>query len=157
MDEAARLARQSGFYVSDPHLTPSRARDSRSCVLVRIQIRGVVKLGFSTMRITMATQTLVSPAYVQVSCITKHGDHYDPHERIQGLGGIQAGQRWWLSENDIIAELRRPIGAQRWNFYVSVDGKSVWVIIAVHDGRAYLKTEADGYAPNNLLNLPECS
>jgi hypothetical protein len=99
---------------------------------------------------------LAIAAQVQVSCITKRGDHYNPHERIQGLGGIQGDKRWWLSEDDIIAELDKSAAA-RWNFYVSVGGKTVWVIVASHNGRRYLKTEADGYAPNNLLNLPECT
>jgi len=31
-----------------------------------------------------------------------------------------------------------------------------WVVIAVHNGRPYLKTEPDAYPNNNLLNLPEC-
>jgi len=30
------------------------------------------------------------------------------------------------------------------------------VIVAVHNGRKYLKTAADGYSPDNLLALPEC-
>ncbi len=41
-------------------------------------------------------------------------------------------------------------------FFVSVGGRSVRVIVAVHNGRKYLKTEADGSSPNNLLALPEC-
>jgi hypothetical protein len=32
----------------------------------------------------------------------------------------------------------------RWKFYTSVNGRSVWVIIAIYNGREYLKTEADG-------------
>jgi hypothetical protein len=104
----------------------------------------------------MATVSTSIAVNVQVSCITKRGDHYNPHERIQGLGGISGSQRWWMSENDIIAELEKPAGIRRWSFYVSVNGKSVWVIVASHNGRKYLKTEADGYAPNNLLNSPEC-
>ena len=86
-------------------------------------------------------------ADVQVSCITKRGDHHNPHERIQGLGGASGGQRWWMSETDIIAELEK---ARRWNFYVTVNARTVWVIVAVHNGRKYLKTEADGYSPNNI-------
>ena len=93
---------------------------------------------------------------VQVTCIRKHGAHHNPHERIQGLGGISNGNPWFLPENDIIIELQKPDPPRRWNFFVSVNGKTVWIILAVHNGRTYLKTEADGYAPNNLLNLPEC-
>jgi hypothetical protein len=93
---------------------------------------------------------------VQVSCIRKRGDHHDPHERIEGLGGIHNGKPWYLPENDIIAELEKPATTKRWNFYTSAGGKSVWVIIAVHNNRKYLKTTADGYEPNNLLSLEEC-
>jgi hypothetical protein len=96
------------------------------------------------------------PENVQVSCIRKRGDHYDPHERIEGLGGVHGGQRWYMAEDDIIAELEKPDSTRRWNFYTSVNGKKAWVIVAVHNKRKYLKTTADGYAPNNLLALPEC-
>jgi hypothetical protein len=93
---------------------------------------------------------------VQVSCINKRGDHYNPHERIQAIGGIHNGKRYRMTESEAIVELEKPSSTRSWNFYVSVSGKMVWVIVASHEGRKYLKTEADGYAPNNLLNLPEC-
>jgi hypothetical protein len=93
---------------------------------------------------------------VQVSCIRKRGDHFNPHERIEGLGGVHGSKRWYMSENDIIAELEKPDATRRWNFYTSVNGKSAWVVVAVHERRKYLKTESDGYAPNNLLSLQEC-
>jgi hypothetical protein len=41
-------------------------------------------------------------------------------------------------------------------YYVSANGKSVWVIVAKHNGRKYLKTETDRYLWANLLALPEC-
>jgi hypothetical protein len=44
----------------------------------------------------------------------------------------------------------------RFSFFVNVNGKEVDVIVATHERRKYLKTTADGYAPNNLLSLPEC-
>lgn len=83
----------------------------------------------------------------QVTCITKR-EHHNPHERIQGIGG--AG--WWRAEDDAIRDVER----DSTSYYVSVGGKSVWVIVATHNGRKYLKTETDGYAPNNLLSLPDC-
>ncbi len=85
----------------------------------------------------------------QVTCIVKKGDHYDPHERIQYIG--QQGN-WMLSEDSVI----KRIASGQDSFFVSVNGKEVDVIVASHNGRKYLKTTADGYAPNNLLNLPEC-
>lgn len=87
-------------------------------------------------------------AQFQVTCITKRGDHYDPHERIAGIGG----DGWRKSEDEAIAEIEAGTNS----FYVSVGGRSVRVIVARHNGRKYLKTEADGYSPDNLLALPEC-
>ena len=66
------------------------------------------------------------------------------------------GKRWFLPEDDIIAEIEKPDYLRRWNYYTSVNGHSAWVIVAVHNGRKYLKTQADGYSPDNLLALPEC-
>lgn len=85
----------------------------------------------------------------QVTCINKRGSHYNPHERIQNIGNQN---NWTLSEDLAI----RKIEGGSDSFYVNVNGREVNVIVAVHNGRKYLKTEADGYAPNNLLNLPEC-
>ncbi len=97
---------------------------------------------------TVTASTIV----VQASCIRKRPSHYDPHTRVAGIGGYHGGSRWYLSEDEAI----RDIDAGKYRFYPSVSGHSVWIIIASHNGRRYLKTEADGYAPNNLLSLPEC-
>jgi hypothetical protein len=93
------------------------------------------------------------PSEIQVKCINK-SDRYNPHERIISIGGTNAdGTRWKLSQKDAIEGIE--IG--KWKFYVSVGGKSVWVIIAKSaQGNKYLKTESDGEQPNNLLSLPEC-
>ena len=88
----------------------------------------------------------------QVMCITKRGDHYDPHERIQGIGGNQAGVQWWRDEDSAINDVIKDPSS----YYVNVNNQKVLVVVASHNGRKYLKTERDGYAPNNLLNLSEC-
>ena len=88
----------------------------------------------------------------QVFCITKRGSHYNAHERIQGIGGVVQGLQWWRAEDDAI----RDVESDRTAYYTSVGGRSVWVIVAVHNGRKYLKTETDYYSPDNLLALPEC-
>lgn len=87
----------------------------------------------------------------QIQCITKR-EHYNAHERIQGIGGIDASVRWWRAENDAIRDVERDPGS----YYVSVNGKTERVIVATHSDRKYLKTVSDGYAPNNLLALPDC-
>lgn len=93
----------------------------------------------------MAIQT------AQIMCINKR-QHFNPHERIISVGGFSNNASWKITE----AEAIRHIKGGHWSFYVSVGGRSVSVVIATHYGREYLKTTADGYAPNNLLSLPEC-
>jgi Protein of unknown function (DUF3892) len=89
---------------------------------------------------------------VQVSCINKR-DRQDRWERISHVGGVNAdGNRWKLTEEAAI----KGIADGKWKFYTHVDGKSAWVIIATHNGRKYLKTEADTSTKDNLLSLPEC-
>lgn len=85
---------------------------------------------------------------LQVTCIRKRGDHYNPHERIQAIGG----SGWEKSEDRAIREIEGNINS----FYVTAANRSVDVVVAVYAGRKYLKTTADGYAPNNLLALREC-
>lgn len=88
----------------------------------------------------------------QVMCINKRPSHYDRHERIQAIGGSVNGVRWKDPEEAAIKNVER----DKTSYYTSVNGKSVWIVVAVHNGRKYLKTQNDGYAPDNLLALPEC-
>jgi hypothetical protein len=89
---------------------------------------------------------------LQVSCINK-SHRSDPHERIRAVGGIANGTRWKLREEEAIQEIKR----DRCAFFVERPaGVRVNVTIARHLGREYLKTEADGLQPDNLLALPEC-
>jgi Protein of unknown function (DUF3892) len=60
--------------------------------------------------------------------------------------------RWKQSQQQTIQEIE----SGEWEFYVSVSGHTVDVIVATHMGNKYIKTVADGLHPDNLLALPEC-
>jgi hypothetical protein len=89
----------------------------------------------------------------EIKCINKT-DRYNPHERICAVGGVNPnGSNWKLRQDEAIAGIE----AGRWAFFVKVHGQAVRVIVAVSRfGNKYLKTEADGEHPNNLLSLYEC-
>jgi hypothetical protein len=99
------------------------------------------------------SSTFAATLTLQIRCINKT-DRMNPHERIRNVGGLNDDNtRWKLSVSDAIAGIKQG----KYKFWVSVAGKSVWVVIARSAyGNEYLKTEADGEQPNNLLSLPEC-
>jgi hypothetical protein len=89
----------------------------------------------------------------QVSCINKT-DRFNPHERVRSIGGRNGdGTSWKLNEEDAITGIE----SGKWSFYVSQQGRTVDVIVAMSAyGHKYLKTVADGQQPDNLLSLREC-
>lgn len=90
---------------------------------------------------------------VQIRCINK-SDRYNPHERILSIGGINSdGSRWKLTQQQAVEGIEN----KQYSFYVIQNGRSVEVIVSTSAyGNKYIKTEADGEQPNNLLSLPEC-
>lgn len=93
------------------------------------------------------------PAQHEIKCINK-SQRYDPHERISHIGGVNPdGRRWWITQEEAITGIE----SGKWQFYVSMNGRTVSVEIARSAaGNKYIKTQADGESPDNLLSLPEC-
>jgi hypothetical protein len=89
----------------------------------------------------------------EITCINK-SDRFDPHERILSIGGLNKDStRWKMPQQKAVEGIEKG----KYSFYVTRNGKTVGVIIATSRyGHQYLKTEADGEQPNNLLSLPEC-
>jgi len=87
----------------------------------------------------------------QIQCINKT-DRYSAHERISHVGGTSPS-RWKLTQQEVIRAIENRVE----DFYVSVGGHSVWVVVGMSaGGHKYIKTQNDGEQPNNLLSLPEC-
>ena len=89
----------------------------------------------------------------EIKCINK-SDRPNPHERITHIGGVNAdGTNWKLDQQEAV----KAILADKWRFFVNRGGQTVNVVVATSRyGNQYLKTEADGEHPNNLLSLYEC-
>lgn len=95
---------------------------------------------------------------LQITCVNK-SVRFNPWERITHVGG----SGWKVTQQDAIAGIE----SGKWTFFVRPTSQGflatltgsidVNVIVAVSRfGNKYLKTEADGEEPNNLLSLPEC-
>ena len=93
------------------------------------------------------------PTRHEIDCINK-SDRPNPHERITHVGGPNPnGTRWKLTQEKAIQGIR----AGTWSFFVRRGVSAVEVVVAVSRwGHYYLKTQADGEMPDNLLSLPEC-
>lgn len=91
----------------------------------------------------------------RVTCINK-ADRDNPWERITHIGGspgAEGGGPWRLTQQQAVQGIEDGM----WDFFVLQGSMEVDVIVAVSRfGNKYLKTEADGEEPNNLLSLPEC-
>lgn len=88
-----------------------------------------------------------------IGCINKD-ERKNPYERIINVGGVTTfGTRWKKSQPTVVRE----IDAGTHEYYVGQGIYRVRVITATSPyGNKYIKTEADGKEPNNLLSLPEC-
>lgn len=88
----------------------------------------------------------------EIQCINK-SNRASAHERILNIGGVIGGRRWKMTQGEAIKGIEQRVYA----FYVNRGGSQVKVVVATSQyGNKYIKTEADGEQPNNLLSLPEC-
>ena len=88
-----------------------------------------------------------------VRCTTKRAGAA-PHERVTHVGGTNSdGTQWKKTSDQIIAAIK----SGEWKFYVDGGGHGIWLVVATHQGREYLKAATDGDEPTSLLGLPDCA
>ena len=86
-------------------------------------------------------------ADLRITCITP--DSSDADRRIDAVGG----DGFYHTIDEAISNIKRGVN----KYWTHVQGKSVWVVVERRpNGVEYLKTENDGFPPNNLLSLPAC-
>lgn len=62
------------------------------------------------------------------------------------------GSTWSDNKQTAVAKIQRESRA----YFVSTNGRTVYVRVGVRNGRNYLTTAPDDYSPNNLDDLPNC-
>ena len=86
---------------------------------------------------------------LEIRCTNK-SDRTNPDERKKNVGGGPGS--WKQSEEMTIREIED----RSYEYFVTQDGRTVEVIVAMRLGRKYLKTVADREALDNFLSLSEC-
>ena len=87
----------------------------------------------------------------QILCIKKVSVN-NPHDRIVSIGGFNGKRRWSLTQQDAVHSIEN-LGNR---FWVGESGNCAQVVVAMHQGHKYIKTENEEGHPSNLLSLPEC-
>ena len=87
-----------------------------------------------------------------VSCTVK-GDMAGQDYQVRAISGQKDdGACWKLSQEDAITEIEAGVS----KFQVDINGFICEVVVAVNNGRKYLKTHIDQDMPIILLALPDC-
>jgi len=83
----------------------------------------------------------------QITCIVPDSSA-TPNRRIDAVGGPGG---WRKDEDQVIDEIEA--GAE---YFVEVEEEKAKVVVESNGTLKFLKTEADGFVPNNLMALPTC-
>lgn len=89
---------------------------------------------------------------IEITCVSRTARR-EPYDCIDRVGGTYPdGKQWSLSQEETIGAIEHG----ELSFYTKAGGRTARVVLAVHDGHKYIKTENDVVYPDDLLRLPEC-
>jgi hypothetical protein len=87
-----------------------------------------------------------------VKCSEKSREFGEDYEVKAISGPMPDGSSWTSTQSEAIADIE----AGKEIFYVQLEGTIAFVIVAIHNGVKYLKTQLDPDVPIVLLALPDC-
>ncbi len=94
---------------------------------------------------------MARPVHRRTITFAQKAYSYDPHERIESIGGLNSDKsRWKLSQEAAILAIE----AGTDEFFVTTKDRNVRVVVVAHAGQKYLRVEFEGKGPDSLLALP---
>ncbi len=94
---------------------------------------------------------MARPVHRRTVSFAQKAYSYDPHERIELIGGVNADKsRWRMSQQAAITAIE----AGTDEFVVVTKDRTVKVGVFAFGGQKYLKADGGGKDPDSLLALP---